>query len=87
MQHDLRIWSGKIPMCNKLIASLAAGSMLLGSTAALAGTRPHTTRFTQPASNSENAVSGLGLGAILLLGGLSLAAALAITASGGNSPR
>ena len=74
-------------MRNKLIASLVAGSMLLGSTAAMADTRPRATRFTQPAASSQDGVGKSGAGGLLLIGGLTAAAIAAIIAAASkNSP-
>ncbi len=74
-------------MRNKLIASLAAGTMLLCSTAAVSETRPHATRFTQPVSASQKGAGGMGIGGLLLIGGLTAAAIIGIiAASSNNSP-
>ena len=45
-------------MRKNLVSSIVAASLLLGSTAAMAETRPSANRFTQPASAKANAADG-----------------------------
>lgn len=59
-------------MRKNLVSSIVAASLLLGSSAAFAETRPQATRFSQPIAGKTNDASKLSLSSLLLIGGGSI---------------
>lgn len=75
-------------MRKNLVSAIAATSMLLASSAALAETRPQAARFSQPLSGEKSDVVGFPLFGVLLgLGGLAGVVAAVAAASNSNSPK
>lgn len=75
-------------MRKNLVSSIVTASLLLGSTAAMAETRPSATRFSQPATAKANAAEGdTDYAKFFLIGGGSILVVWALVeAFKSNSP-